>query len=311
MPDSDYYKVLGVTREASAEEIHKAYRKLSRKYHPDMRPNDKEAVEKFKEVQTAFEVLGDAEKREQYDRYGAAFGERGGPRPRSQGAGGPFGGAGPIDLKDILGGQFDFGNLFGGDFRGNAGSERASRAKQAGEDLRSEIEIPFLVAVEGGSHEIHLERNGKPERLDVKIPPGVESGSVIRLAGQGEPGRNGGAAGDLLLAITIMPHPYFRREEKNLSFDLPLSITEAALGAKVDVPTLTEGNVTLKIPAGTSSGTKLRLRGKGVPDRRTQKRGDLFAVVKIVVPSKLDERAEQLLREFAEAARQSPRQGLW
>lgn len=306
MPDPDFYKVLGVSREASADDIRKAHRKLSRKYHPDMRPNDKEAEEKFKEVQNAFEVLGDPEKREQYDRYGTAF--RGGPGGR--GPGGPYGGEGAVDLKDLFGGQFDFGDLFGGGFRGGPGTQRGNRARQ-GADLRIEIEIPFQIAVEGGQHELNLSRDGKSERLSVKIPPGIESGSVIRLAGQGEPGRNGGPAGNLLVSIQVMPHPYFRREENNLLFDLPLSITEAGLGAKVDVPTLSEGKITLTIPPCTSSGTKLRLRGKGIPDRQGGKRGDLFVVIKIVVPRKLSQRGQELLREFGEAVPQSPREGLW
>src|SRR5262249_32929550 len=141
-------------------------------------------------------------------------------------------------------------------------------------------------------------------------PPGVESGSVIRLAGQGEPGRNQGPTGDLLVTIRVLPHAFFRREGNNLVFDLPVTISEAALGAKVDVPTLSEGKVTLTIPPGTSSGTKLRLRGKGAPDRQTHARGDQFAVIKIVVP-KPNPRAEELLNELAQVLPQQPRQGLW
>jgi curved DNA-binding protein len=307
MPDPDYYKVLGVSREASADEIRKAHRKLSRKYHPDMRPNDQEAVEKFKQIQTAFDVIGDPEKREQYDRYGAAFGQRAaGPRGRAQAGGAPFGG-GPVDFKDLFGGQFEFGDLFGG---GAGRAERTQRARQ-GNDVKLDIEVPFQIAVEGGNHELQLQRNGKPERLTVKIPAGVETGSVIRLAGQGEPGRNGGPTGDLLITIHAMPHPFFRREGNNLLLELPLTITEAGLGAKIDVPTLAEGTVTLTIPPGTSSGTKLRLRGKGALDRQTKNRGDQFVVIKIVVPPKLSSAAQDLLKQFGEIVPQSPRQGLW
>jgi DnaJ-class molecular chaperone len=314
MAENDYYKVLGVSREASADEIRKAYRKLSRKYHPDMKPNDKDAEEKFKQINEAFEVLGDTEKREQYDRYGSAFpggrGPAGGPGPQAWGRARP--GAGPIDLGDLFGGGFDLGDLFGGGGArgGFGGGTRTARSRQ-GENLTIEVDVPFQIAAEGGSHELNLQRDGKPERITVKIPPGVDTGSVIRLAGQGAPGQNGGAPGDLLVTIRVMPHPYFRREANNLILDLPLTVSEAGLGAKVDVPTLSEGKVTLTIPAGTSSGTKLRLRGKGIVDRETKTRGDQYAVVKIVVPHHLDARAQELLKQLAEAAPLAPRQGLW
>ena len=167
------------------------------------------------------------------------------------------------------------------------------------------------MAAEGGDHELTLQREGKPERLSIKIPPGVDDGGVIRLAGQGQPGANGGSAGDLLITVHIAPHPWFRREGADLLLDLPLTITEAALGAKIDVPTLSEGTVTLTIPAGTSSGAKLRLRGKGVVDRRTKERGHLYVIAKIVVPQNLSADAQELLRKLAEEAPQSPRAGLW
>ena len=312
MPETDYYKVLGVSREASADEIRKAYRKLSRQYHPDMRPNDKAALEKFKEVQTAFDVLSDTEKREQYDRYGAAFEQaaRGGGRNPFQGRGG--GGGSPVDINDLFGGQVDLGDLFGRGFGGQRGrGAPGGFGPQAGNDLSLEIEVPFQVAAEGGSHELSFQRNGNSERLTVKIPPGVDTGSVIRLAKQGEAGQGGGPPGDLLVTIRVAPHPYFKREGNHLYVDLPLTVTEAALGAKVDVPTLTEGNLTLTIPPGTSSGAKLRLRGKGVMDRQTKQRGDEFAVIKIVVPHDLSPEAQELLKKLAEIAPQSPRQGLW
>lgn len=315
MPDNDYYKTLGVSREASAEEIRKAYKKLARQYHPDVKPNDKQAAEKFKEVQEAYSVLGDSEKREQYDRYGAAFqGAGGGPYSRTyRWTGGP-GGAGPIDLGDLFGGRFDVGDLFGGPFRPGgfegAGPQTATRPHK-GRDVTLEVEVPFHVAAEGGKHSLQLQRDGKTERLTVKIPAGVETGSIVRLAGQGQPGPSGGPAGDLLLRVKTAPHPYFRREGRHLLVDVPVTPTEAALGAKVEVPTLSEGNVMLTIPPGTSSGTKLRLRGKGVPDTKTNKRGDQFVVVKIVVPKKLSDEAQRLYEQLDQAAPQSPRAGLW
>jgi DnaJ-class molecular chaperone len=206
----------------------------------------------------------------------------------------------------------DLGDLFGGAFGGGRGGAAGGRTRpRQGEDLTLEITVPFQVAAEGGDHELTLQREGKPERITIKIPPGVDEGGVIRLAGQGQPGANGGAAGDLLITVHIAPHPWFRRDGADLLLDLPLTITEAALGAKVDVPTLSEGTVTLTIPAGTSSGSKMRLRGKGVLDRRTKERGHLYAIVKIVVPQNLTAEAQVLLRKLAEEAPQSPRAGLW
>ena len=312
MPDSDYYKTLGVSREASDDEIRKAYKKLARKYHPDVKPGDEFAIEKFKQIQESYAVLGDAEKREQYDRYGAAF--QNGGRRRAW-ASGPDG-VGPIDLSDLFGGQFDLGNLFGGAFgQGrSAGTQRAhpqATPPQKGQDIQLEITVPFLVAAEGGGHELQFQRDSKKERLTVKIPPGLEHGSVIRLAGQGQPGLMNGSPGDLLLTVLVAPHPFFRRDRNNLLLDVPISPAEAILGAKVEVPTLSEGNVTVTIPPGTSSGAKLRLRDKGIPDRKTSKRGDQFVVIKIVVPKELDEQTRKLYEELSKSSDFSPRSDLW
>lgn len=315
---TDLYQVLGVSREASADEIRKAYKRLSKKYHPDSNPNDKSAAEKFKEVQEAYAVLSDTEKREQYDRYGAAFGgagSRGQPFQWPPG-GGAQGRQGPIDLGDLFGGQIDLGDLFGGagGFGGGGRAGRGTRAAQrahAGDDVSLEIEIPFTVAAEGGQHSVQLRRDANVERLNVRIPAGVENGSTIRLAGQGESGTGGGPSGDLLLKVTVSPHPYFRREGNDLLVDLPITPWEAVLGAKIEVPTLNEGNVTLTIPPGTSSGTKLRLRGKGVPDAKTKQRGDQFVQIKIVVPPKPDDETKALYQQIADRDTQTPRSGLW
>lgn len=316
MPTSDYYKVLGITREASDEEIRKAYKKLARQYHPDVKPGDKEAAEKFKEIQEAYEVLGDTEKREQYDRYGAAFrgagrGPGGGPQQ-----GRPFtwtstggGNAGPIDLEDILGGMFGGGG-FGG-FGGFGGGGQAPPRAHKGDDLTLEIDVPFLVAAEGGNHSLQLRKDGNVERLSVKIPAGVETGSVIRLAGEGHPGTSGGPAGDLLLTVRVAPHPYFRRDGADLLLDLPVTPAEAVLGAKVEVPILSEGTVTLTIPPGTSSGQKLRLRGKGVMNPKTKERGNQYCVVKIVVPRHADDQTRTLYQQLADTSHENPRAGLW
>lgn len=313
----DYYKTLGVTREASADEIRKGYKKLARKYHPDMNPDDAEATEQFKKVQEAFDVLGDSEKREQYDRYGTAFKSGAGPRPGhtytwKDASPGP-GGAAEFDLGDIFGGQVDLGGIFGGGSpfgRQAAGQQRRQRPLK-GKDHRLEIEVPFQVAAEGGEHGLELQRDGKQERLTIKIPPGVNDGSVIRLAGEGNPGINGGDSGDLLVTIKVARHPYFRREGNHLLVEIPVTVSEAVLGAKVEVPTLTEGNMLLTVPPGSSSGTKLRLREKGIPDRKTKQRGDQFVTIKIEVPTELGSRGDQLMRQFADHEQENPRANLW
>lgn len=312
MANHDFYETLGVSRKASQEDIRKAYKKLAREYHPDNRPDDPEAEKKFKELQEANSVLSDPEKRAQYDRFGSAFQNAG------AGGGGPQfhwstsgdGGPGGVDLEDVLGGGFDLGDLFGG-LGGRSGRQARPRPR-AGQDVEIEIEIPFQVAVEGGQHGVPLRReNGTTERLNVKVPAGVNTGSVIRLAGQGQPGMQGGPPGDLRLTVKVSPHPYFRREGSKISLDMPITPSEAVLGTKVDVPTINEGNVTVSIPPGTSSGAKLRLSGLGVPDPKTKKRGDQFVVVKIVVPKTLDDESKQLYQQLADRSSFSPRENLW
>lgn len=318
MASEDYYKTLGVAREASDDEIRKAYKKLARKYHPDTRPNDKDAAEKFKKIQEAYGVLGDSEKREQYDRYGAAFeGARRAPFTHTWSS---RPGAGPIDIGDLFGGQIDLGDLFGaGAGRGGAGrgfgrgpgaADRGPSAAQKGQDLLLEITIPFQIAVDGGSHPIQLRRGEKTERLTIKIPAGIDEGAVIRLAGQGQTIGEGIPPGDLRLTIRVAAHSYFRREGSSLLLDVPVTPSEAVLGAKIEVPTLSEGKVTVTVPPGTSSGTRLRLRGKGVA-KKNGARGDQFVVIKIVVPKSPSENVQTLYRQLQDAEKQSPRTGLW
>lgn len=316
MASNDYYKTLGVNREASAADIRKAYKKLARKYHPDVKPNDKDAEETFKKVQEAYEVLGDTEKREQYDRYGSAF--QGGGRGPQTHTWAPQGGAGgqQVDLESLFGGQIDLGDLFGGAFGGGGqrtarGGRRRQAEPQKGEDVHYEIEVPFQVAALGGSHGIQLTKSSGAERLNVKIPAGVETGSVVRLAGQGNPSPDGGKPGDLLLTVKVSPHPWFQREGKDLLIDVPITPSEGALGSKVEVPTLSEGAVTVTVPAGTSSGRKLRLRGKGIHDQKSGTSGDQFVVIKIVVPKELDDESRGLYEKLAEVKHESPRAGLW
>ncbi len=310
----DFYAVLGVKKDASADELRKAYKKLSRENHPDRKPNDSAASEKFKQVQEAWDVLGDATKRQQYDQFGSAFGPNG---PQFQQGGQRRGGAGPVDFQEMFGGNVDLGDLLGGMFGGGAGGSpfgpQAGRRGRAapGANIEAEIEIPFVVAAEGGTQDLQLDHAGKRERLSVKIPPGVSSGSVIRLAGQGQTGRSGGPAGDLLVTIKVAPHSYFRREGSDLLIDVPITVSEAALGTKVEVPTLAEGPMVVTIPPGTSSGAKLRLRGKGVPDQKTRARGDLYVVIKLVLPPKLDDATRGFFEQIAAAAPYDPRVGLW
>jgi len=305
----DYYKTLGVSRNATQDEIRKAYKKIARENHPDVKPDDKTAAEKFKQATEAYDVLGDPDKRKQYDQFGAAYRHAGAGRGAAGGR--PFN-TGPIDISDLFGGQVDLGDILGGEFAGGFGGRRRGPAQpQKGRDVRTSMIVPFHVAAQGGHHEITLQDDGKRDRIDVKIPAGVRSGSVIRLAEKGDPGFNGGPRGDLLINVEVAPHPYLRREGNNVLLDVPLTITEAALGTKVDVPTLDGSRVTLTIPPGTSSGTKLRLRGKGFPDPKTKQPGDQLVVTKIVVPREVNPRARELLNELADALPESPREDLW
>ncbi|QDU40430.1 Curved DNA-binding protein [Maioricimonas rarisocia] len=311
---ADYYTILGVPRSASQAEIRKAYKKIARENHPDNRPGDKAAEERFKKAAEAYDVLGDEDKRKQYDQFGEAYKYAGkGQNPFQGGFRG--GGGQEIDLEDLFGGGVDLGDLFGGAFGGAGGRAGAGRQRpprtQKGDDHRTRIQVPFQTAANGGTHDLSLQRNGRTERLSVKIPAGVRDGSVIRLAGEGSPGINGGPNGDLLVTINVAPHPWFRRDGDHVLLEVPVSLTEAALGAKVDVPTLSEGQVSLTIPPGTSSGTKLRLRGKGFPNSKTKERGDQLVSIKVVVPRELDDRSRELLQELARELPQNPRDGLW
>lgn len=306
----DYYKTLGISRDASAADIQKAYREMARKYHPDLHPDDKTAKKKFQEVQTAFDVLNDATKREQYDRYGSAFEQMG------RGGGAPGGQQGPYTwTSGAPGGEdFDFSQIFGGgggepggggfadifsQFRRGGGRAAGAGAgsTRRGNDVASEVQIPFTTAVQGGEVQLNLERaSGDVETLTVKIPAGIEDGKKIRLRGQGEPGPRKGTPGDLLITVHVAPHPHVHRRGYNLDVKVPVTLAEAALGAKIDVPT-PQGTISLRLPPGTSSGTKLRVKGHGVPQKNGE-RGDLFAEIQIVIPKPLDEKSQELIRQL-------------
>jgi DnaJ-class molecular chaperone len=298
----DLYQVLGVGRQASKEEIQKAYRKLAKKYHPDMNLDDKQANERFKRVQEAYDVLSDAEKRAAYDRYGADF-----ERVRTDGwRPSPGGNAGfdGLDVESIFGrggGQFEggFGDFFeqlmGGGARGRG---RRGPAPSKGNNLQHELTIPLQTAIQGGKTEFFLNRPEGAEKISVTIPAGVEDGAKIRLRGKGQPSPTGHEPGDLILVLTVAPHAHIRRLGQNLLLDLPITLAEAALGAKVEVPT-PSGTVTLTIPAGSSSGRRLRLKGQGATNRDGSK-GDLLVDLMIKLPEKLDASEQEWIREFGE-----------
>jgi DnaJ-class molecular chaperone len=314
MAKRDYYEVLGVARTASEDEIKRAYRKLAKQYHPDRNP-DPAADAKFKEVQRAYSTLSDTEKRQQYDQFGeVGVGEwhttPQGRRVYQWGGGGST--VGVDDLEDLFsaiggGAKRAGGSIFEqifGQGRGRGETWEVSEPPRVADEER-EITLTFDQAVHGATMSLHLTsgRDGLRQQLEVKIPPGVEHGQRIRLRGR-VPGANGGPPADLLLRCNILPHPFFRRDGLDVSVEAPVSVTEAALGAKIDVPTL-DGNAMLTLPPGTPSGTKLRLKGKGI--RRGGEVGDQYVAVQIVPPATLSEEQRQLLEQFRSLETQSVR----
>ena len=383
-PKTDYYELLGVPRKAAVKDIRGAYRKLARKYHPDLNPGDKSAEEKFKQIQEAYEVLSDTKKRQMYDQFGFNVpGAGGGPAP------GP-GGASPDDIHFDFGG-FDFGgaagaggqgagaggtsfkDLFSQFFRG-ATAAQSGHEREPGSDLEYQVEITFAEAMRGtvkkltftrldvcnachgagtapgdekacptcgGSGHVtqvsgkmrfqvtcsrcggsgHLNsmcrtcggegRVQRVETLDVRIPPGAQTGSRVRVAGRGNAGVQGGPPGDLYIITKVAPHPFFDRRGDDLYTVVPITVSEASLGSKVEVPTI-DGRAQVRIPPGTDSGKKLRLREKGAPSaRHAGKRGDQIVEVQIVVPKPEDERVRNLLKELDKIDHEDPRQDIF
>jgi DnaJ-class molecular chaperone len=329
MAKRDYYDILGVPRGASADEIKKAHRKLVRKFHPDVNKNNKEAEEKFKEAQEAYDVLSDDTKRRNYDQFGhAGVGMGGAPGGggdpfeafrRAQGGsaggrttyrGGPgvtvedfdFGGAGGADFGDI------FEQIFGARGPGGVGGARAGgRARpapqpQRGSDVEHPVTLTFEQAARGTTLPLQINRDGRLETIDVKIPAGVKDGSRVRIRGKGQ--QSNGEPGDLFIVTRVQPHAYFRRDGLDILLDLPLSLYEALLGTKVEVPTL-EGPVTLTIPPGTSSHAKLRIKGRGI--HRGGEQGDQFVITKVVVPKSFDEADKESLRQLQQKHPLNPR----
>ncbi len=306
MKKRDYYEVLGVSKEASESDIKKAYRRLARKLHPDVNPGDKTAQKRFQEVQEAYDVLRDAEKRRAYDRFGHAGRPSMGFDPSSAGG---FGGApgGGFQGTTFEGFQFEGGDL--GDLFGNLFGGKARRAEpEKGEDAQGTIEIPFREAVLGGTASLSLRREkecprchgtgrlgrevcsvcrgrgrvGDVETVRIKIPEGTEDGGTVRVPGKGRPGSRGGGTGDLYVTVRVTPDPYFERRGDDIHGIVPVTVKEAYAGAEVDVPTV-HGTLRARIPPGTR-GQKLRLRGKGVRNPRTGQTGDHIYTIRVVVP---------------------------
>ena len=355
----DYYEVLGIQKGASEDEIKKEYKKLARKYHPDMNPGDKEAEDKFKEVNEANEVLSDPEKKARYDQFGFAGVD---PNYGAGAGGGAYGGGFDFgDLGDI------FGSFFGGGFGG--GQRRHPNAPQRGESIRARVSVSFTEAAFGCEKSVTLERseqcptckgsacapgttpeicpdchgtgtvqtrrqtpmgvfasNGpcrkcggtgrlihqpcpdcrgtgavrKRKTIKVTIPAGIDHGQTISLRGQGNAGRNGGPAGDLLITVMVQPHELFRRDGVDVFCEAPITFTQAVLGAELEIPTI-DGKVKYSIPEGTQTGTVFRLKGKGIPVLNGRSRGDQYVTVTIETPRNLNKEQKEALRKFSEA----------
>lgn len=304
----DPYALLGVAKNASDDDIRRAFRKLAKELHPDLNPGDKAAVERFKKVSAAYELLGDPEKRKRYD--SGEIDASGEPRRayQQQGAAGagPFGwrgarpGGPPPDFEEA-GFSDIFSEIFGG-ARGARGTRFAGGIR--GSDVRYTLEVDFLEAVTGARKRVTMPEGGM---LDLTVPEGVQDGQVLRLKGKGGPGFRGGEPGDALVEIKVRPHPHFKRVSDDITVDLPISLDEAVLGAKVEVPTIS-GRVQLTIPKGTSSGRVFRLRGKGVRNVTAGTTGDQLVTVRIVLPDQIDDSLAYFLSEWRQRNGYNPRE---
>jgi len=305
----DPYALLGVPKNASEDDIRRAFRKLAKELHPDLNPGDRAAVERFKKVSAAYELLGDPEKRKRYDR--GEIDASGEPRRAYQphgaaaGAGGPFGwrsarpgGAAP-DFEEA-----GFSDIFSEIFGGARGARGARFGGIRGSDVRYTLEIDFMEAVTGARKRVTMPEGGM---LDLTVPEGVTDGQVLRLKGKGGPGFRGGEPGDALVEIKVRSHPQFKRVGDDITLDLPISLDEAVLGAKVEVPTIS-GRVQLTIPKGTSSGRVFRLRGKGVRNLTAGTTGDQLVTVRIVLPDTIDDSLAYFMSEWRQKHAYNPRE---
>jgi curved DNA-binding protein len=307
MPETDYYKILGVDRKASKAEIKKAYRKMAMKYHPDRTKGDKSSEEMFKKISEAYAVLSDKEKRKQYDTFGAS-----GFRQR-------------YTQEDIFSG-FNFGDIFrefgfndssfanifmGGAQRGRrhgfsfggdpfAAYTSTQRAPAKGSDVVYELPLTLQEVLHGTRKTVAHEHSGKHEKIDVKIPKGMVTGKKLRLAGKGQPGAFGGPAGDLYIQAKVLDDPVFRRVDYDLYIDREVRLTDALLGTQIEIPTLDGKNLNLKIPHQTQHNTKMRLKGLGLPEMKKSKRGDLYARILVKIPKRLTKKQKALIQELAE-----------
>ncbi|MEP6916719.1 MAG: DnaJ C-terminal domain-containing protein [Acidobacteriota bacterium] len=316
MDFKDYYDTLGVPKTASAKELKQAYRKLARKHHPDVNPGDKSAESRFKEINEAYEVLGDPEKRKKYDELGANWRQY--EQAQQYGQGSPFGGGAPgegtwnintggegggyrtiseEEMHDLFGNEDPFSDFFktffggggGGAREGAGGRARQSRAARSvkGRDIEHEVELTLEEAYHGATRRISIKQGGHARSVDVRIPVGVKEGSRVRAAGEGEAGASGGGSGDLYLRVRLKPHAVFERKGSDLHAKVAVTVTTAVLGGEAQVPTIT-GSVRLKIPETTQSGQVFRLKSHGMPAvGKPDERGDLYATVEIQLPRSL------------------------
>jgi len=373
----DYYEVLGVPRKASLKDIRTAFRKLARKYHPDLNPGDKAAEEKFKQIQEAYDVLSDTKKRQMYDQYGfysenlPPGGYPGGQSPSDPGVNFDFGGFDFAGGTGTAGGGASFRDLFS-QFFGGRGGHADEPEHEPGGDLEYQIEIDFWDAVRGAVKKLSITRMdacetchgtgavGSPqtcptchgtgsiqqaagkmrfnvpctrcggtgklrtacrtcggegrvrrtETIDVRIPAGVANGGRVRVPGKGSAGTMGAPAGDLYLRVVVRPHPFFERRGNDLYVRVPVTVAEATLGAKIEVPTM-DGRALVRIPPGTNSGKTLRLREKGVPSARNGARGDQYVEIQVVVPQPTDERVRTLMKDLEKVSPEDPRKDLF
>ena len=313
MAAKDYYAVLGVSRTATEEDIKKAFRKLARKYHPDLNPGDKGAEAKFKEINEAHEVLSDKDKRTKYDKYGEnwqhadAFDKAGAGSRQYGGSGTPFEGFDFQQGSPFTGGAYggeDAGDLFDQILRGGGGRRRPHR----GQDVEYEAEISLEEAYQGANRMLTMQ-GAKPEKLEVKIPAGVSTGSRVRLAGKGGEGSSGGSRGDLYLVVKVLPHARFERKDDDLYTAVDVPVTAAALGGEVHVPTIKGTRLALKIPPETQNGKTFKLAGQGMPHLGKTGHGDLIAKVNITLPTRLTEKEKELFTELAKLRPGGPNAG--
>ena len=304
----DYYKTLGINKNVSIEDIKKAYRKLALKYHPDKNPNDKKAEEKFKKISEAYAVLGNEEKRKQYDSFGAdMFSQKYSQEDIFRGFdlneilrsfGFSFGGPGGKRTRSYTYRTSDpFSEIFGEEMLKQQQQQQVARK---GEDLNYNISITLEESAFGAEKKLSVKKMGATEEINIKIPPGISTGKKLRLAGKGLPGINGGPPGNMYLKVSIDPHPIFARDVCDIYIEKSISFSQATLGTSIDVPTLNSSVKRIKIPAGTQNNTKIRMKGFGIPHLKGKGKGDQYVRITIAVPKKLTKEQTELLKKLSE-----------